>query len=44
MHGAYDHYKPADVLLRNPELLDALGEETLARFEKLFERINGTDA
>lgn len=44
VHGAYDHHKPADVLLRNPELLDALGEGTIARFEKLFERINSTES
>jgi len=42
VHGPYDHYKPADVMLRHPELRDGLSEETLARFEKLFERINGT--
>jgi predicted ATP-dependent endonuclease of OLD family len=42
VHGAYDHYRPADVLLRNPDLLDELGDATLARFEKLFERINST--
>lgn len=42
VHGPFDHYKPADALLRNPGLLDSLTEESLARFEKLFERINGT--
>ncbi|MCL2541319.1 MAG: AAA family ATPase [Nocardioidaceae bacterium] len=41
-HGAFDHYKPADVLLRNPDLLDTLNDASLARFEKLFERINST--
>ncbi len=41
-HGAYDHYKPADVMLRHPDLRDGLSEATLARFETLFERINGT--
>lgn len=44
VHGTYDHYKPADAMLRDPALRDGLSEETLARFEKLFERINGTDA
>ncbi|GAA2469089.1 ATP-dependent nuclease [Terrabacter carboxydivorans] len=43
-YGAFDHYKPADALLRNPELLDGLSEESLANFEKLIERINGTDS
>lgn len=42
VHGPYDHYKPADVMLRHPELRDGVSEETQARFEKLFERINGT--
>lgn len=42
VHGPYDHYKPADVMLRHPERRDGLSKETLARFEKLFERINGT--
>nr|WP_276548236.1 AAA family ATPase [Brachybacterium muris] len=42
VHEAYDHYMPADVMLRHPELRDGLSEETLARFEELFERINST--
>lgn len=42
--GNYDHHKPADVILRHPELRDGLSEETLSRFEKLFERINSTHA
>lgn len=42
VHGPYDHYKPADGILRHPERRDGLSKETLARFEKLFERINGT--
>lgn len=42
VHGSFSHHAPADAMLRNPELLEELGEETLARFEKLFERINGT--
>lgn len=41
-HGGFSHHAPADALLRNPELLDRLGETTLANFEKLFTRINGT--
>ena len=42
--GTYDHHKPADVILRHPEFRDSLSEDTLARFEKLFERINSTHA
>ncbi|WP_026820196.1 ATP-dependent nuclease [Arthrobacter castelli] len=42
IHGGYSHHRPADMLLRNPELRDQLSDETLARFEQLFERINGT--
>jgi hypothetical protein len=39
----YDHGLPATVLLRKyPEILPNLSEETLARFEALFDRINGT--
>lgn len=42
VHGAYDHYKPADVMLRHPELRDQIGDATLARFEGLITRINAT--
>jgi predicted ATP-dependent endonuclease of OLD family len=39
----FDHGKPADVLLREREaVLGKLSEETLKRFEALFERINKT--
>ena len=39
----YDHGKPATVLLRShPDILPQLSEETLKRFELLFERINAT--
>lgn len=39
----FDHGRPADVLLREREtVLSRLSEETLKRFEKLFERINKT--
>ncbi|OKL53029.1 hypothetical protein BSZ39_11690 [Bowdeniella nasicola] len=40
--GAYDHYRPADVLLRDTEMRDSLGDVTLDRFETLIRRINGT--
>jgi hypothetical protein len=39
----FDHGRPADVLLREREnVLSKLSEETLERFESLFERINKT--
>jgi hypothetical protein len=39
----YDHGRPADVLLRERDaVLAALSDETLKRFETLFERINTT--
>jgi predicted ATP-dependent endonuclease of OLD family len=39
----FDHGRPADVLLREREaVLSKLSEETLKRFENLFERINNT--
>lgn len=42
LHGKFDHYKPAEALLRNPTLLDGLSAETLDNFEKLIQRINAT--
>ncbi|WP_431890613.1 ATP-dependent nuclease [Cellulosimicrobium funkei] len=42
VHGSFSHHAPADAMLRHPDLLDDLCEETLASFEELFERINGT--
>ena len=39
----FDHGPPADVLLRHrDELLPKFSEETLSRFEKLFDRVNST--
>lgn len=39
----FDHGKPADVLLRNRDsILPKLSEETLSRFENLFEKVNST--
>ena len=39
----FDHGRPADVLLREREaVLSTLSEETLSRFQALFERINST--
>lgn len=42
LHEKYDHYKPAEVLLRDPKKIDGLSAETLANFQSLIERINGT--
>lgn len=41
--GSYDHYRPADVILRNPTRRDDLSDATLDRFEALFKRINNSD-
>jgi len=38
----FNHYKPLQVLQKNPEELDKLSPETLERFEKLFDKINNT--
>lgn len=41
--GGFDHGLPAEVLLREPEpFLKSLNEETLKRFETLFELVNAT--
>ena len=41
--GGRSHGRPADVLLRERDAtLSALGDETLKRFEGLFQRINDT--
>lgn len=42
LHDKFDHYKPAEVLLRDPKKIDGLSDETLANFEALIARINGT--
>jgi hypothetical protein len=36
----FDHYRPANYLVRHPELLEKAEDETLDRFEALFETIN----
>jgi predicted ATP-dependent endonuclease of OLD family len=40
--GAFDHGRPAEVMLRDPDVVKTLSEETLKRFEKLFELVNAT--
>lgn len=42
LHDKFDHYKPAEVLLRDPKLVDHLGDDTLSNFEALIQRINST--
>lgn len=42
LHEKFDHYRPAETLLRNPGLLDGLSAETLDNFERLIQRINAT--
>ncbi|MFT4299813.1 MAG: AAA family ATPase [Aeromicrobium sp.] len=41
-HGRFDHFKPAQVLLRNPRFVDELSETTLDGFARLIDRINAT--
>ncbi|MFF2347635.1 ATP-dependent endonuclease [Pseudarthrobacter sp. NPDC058119] len=36
----FDHYHPASVLSRNPTFVDKLTEEDIARFSRLFTRLN----
>lgn len=38
--GVYDHYRPAQHLLKQPGLLAKIGDPTLDRFEKLFGDLN----
>ncbi len=41
--GPFDHGRPAELLLREPEpFLSSLSEDTLGHFEKLFELVNQT--
>lgn len=38
--GKFDHYHPASVLSRNPTFIDKLTDEDIARFSRLFTRLN----
>lgn len=38
----FDHWRPAEVLLRDPSRVELLSEETLLNFEALAKRINST--
>ncbi|WP_338857840.1 AAA family ATPase (plasmid) [Gordonia hongkongensis] len=39
-HGKFDHYEPANALLRTPDLVDQLSDVTLNNFAALFAKIN----
>lgn len=41
-HGKFDHYTPADVLLRTPSLVDDLSEATLDNFAALIDKVNAS--
>lgn len=38
----FNHYKPLQILQKNPDELDKLSPETLERFGKLFDKLNKT--
>lgn len=38
--GRFDHYHPASVLSRNPTFIDKIPDDDIARFSKLFTRLN----
>lgn len=41
VHGKYDHFKPADYLLRKEaKMLDEMSDQALERFSKLFAKTN----
>jgi len=40
--GAFDHGRPAEVMLRDPDFVKTSSEATLKGFEKLFELVNAT--
>lgn len=42
LDGKFDHWRPAEALLRNPSKVDRLSRTTLANFESLARRINET--
>ncbi|HEY3506279.1 MAG TPA: hypothetical protein VGN37_26265 [Actinocatenispora sp.] len=42
LDGKFDHWRPAEVLLRNPSKVERLSQTTLANFERLARRINET--
>lgn len=44
LDGKFDHWRPAEILLRNPAKLDKLSQTTLSNFENLARRINESHA
>jgi energy-coupling factor transporter ATP-binding protein EcfA2 len=42
LDGKFDHWRPAEVLLRNPSKVEKLSETTLVNFESLAKAINAT--
>lgn len=42
LDGKFDHWRPAELLLRDPLKVDKLSQSTLDNFEKLAKSINGT--
>lgn len=40
VHGLFDHFAPADHLLRHPDLVEGLHEQTLTNFAKLIKQLN----
>jgi hypothetical protein len=42
LDGKFDHWRPAEVLLRNPSMVEKLAATTLDNFEKLGRVINAT--
>lgn len=44
LDGKFDHWRPAEVLLRSPSKVDKLSQATLSNFEGLAKAINATHA
>lgn len=44
LDGKFDHWRPAEVLLRNPAKVEKLSQTTLGNFEALAKAINSTHA
>ncbi|MCH6472067.1 ATP-dependent nuclease [Sinomonas terrae] len=42
LDGKFDHWRPAEVLLRDPSKVEKLSQTTLANFEQLAKAINAT--
>ncbi len=44
LDGKFDHWRPVEVLLRNPSRVEKLSQATLSNFEQLAKVINATHA